>query len=175
MMWWHDYLNWFTVNYDLRKNDFLETGKECGLGPELRPTRGRLALAAPWRSEWGVVFDDGYYFRVKESFNVIGRPNVGAGLREHFSFHYGRAHASQDSRGYPLMREPDTPPADLRIDIDGNLDPHIHLDSVDHIPQSRVQGFSIRDADMFAFLDAVRNHRKTGETLAELLNITVVS
>lgn len=173
MIRWEDYLKWFSDHYDVLKHDLLSPGSiECNGGPVLTP-RARPAQA-PWKAEWAAKFADGKYFRVKECFNRMGYPNSGAGVREHFSFHYGQAHPNLDSEGYPETRAADTPVADLRIDLDKHLDPHIHVNSLEHIPQHRVSGYSIRDADMFHFLKAVADHRRTEEPLTALLKIRVL-
>jgi hypothetical protein len=174
LKWWADYRRWFIEHYDALKGDFLVSGSECTGGPLLRATPRPLPPRAPWKAEWGIIFDDGNYFRVKECFNALGPPNSGAGVREHFSFHYGKAHRNLGRDGYPVMRAADTPVADVRIDIDRNHDPHIHVNSTEHVPQRRVLGYSIQNADMFQFLEAVRDHRKTKEPLLKLLNITVI-
>jgi hypothetical protein len=173
MMRWDEYLKWFTERYDDLKKDLLEPGSsECNGGPILTPKPG-LPPSAPWKADWAVVFRDKKYFRVKESFNRVGYPYVGAGRRVHFSFHYGQAHPSFDADGYPETRATDTPVADLRIDLDGRLVPHIHVNSPEHIDQTRVDGYSIIDANMFSFLEAVAEHRRTKEPLTSLLKITI--
>jgi hypothetical protein len=126
--------------------------------------------------DWAVIFSDGKYFRVKESFKPIGYASSRVGEREHFSFHYGTAHPQLDPRGYPHTKPNMNPPAaDLRVDIDKNLIPHIHVGPENHLLQNRVQGYDIRNASVADFLEAVRQHRKTpAESLTKLLNITIV-
>jgi hypothetical protein len=162
MILWAEYVKWFTGHYDVLKLDLLEAKDR------------RFPASAPFGVDWAVLFEDGNYFRVKETFNRMGRPRVGMGVREHFSYHYGRAHPNVDAEGFPLTQEHDTPVANLRIDVDRRLDPHIHVNSTDHIPQTRVSGYTIRDADMIAFLKAVIRHRKTKEPLHEILQITIL-
>jgi len=175
MIRWPEYRKWFEEHYDALKDDLLEPGSvECNGGPLLRATPKPLPPRAPWKAEWGVIFKDGNYFRVKECFNVLGYPHAGAGIREHFSFHYGKAHTRLHTDGYPQMRLSDTPVADLRIDTDKHRDPHIHVNSIDHITQDRVSGYSIKSADMFVFLEAVREHRKTKAPLTDILKIKVL-
>jgi hypothetical protein len=173
MIRWAAYSEWFRDHYDVLKYDLLEPG--CiEIGPILEPKDRRFPRQAPFGADWAVLYDDGYYFRVKEAFNRMGRPQSGMGLREHFSYHYGRAHPRVDAEGFPLTQEPDTPFAELRIDVDRRLDPHIHVNSPDHITQDRVHGYSIKDADMIAFLRAVVTHRKSKEPLHKLLGITIL-
>ena len=172
-MLWGGYVNWFTDQYDALKVDLLEQGSvECG--PILEVKDRKYPASAPFGVDWAVIYSDGKYLRVKEAYNRMGRPNIGAGVREHFSFHYGTAHPQRDDNGFPLIRSLDTPAADLRIDVDRRLDPHIHLNSEEHITQNRVQGYSIKDADMFEFLRAVVKHRQTKEPMHQLLNIMVI-
>jgi hypothetical protein len=182
MMWWEAYVRWFTEHYDALSPDLIEVGAvECNGGPSLRTTDARFPRSAPWRAEWAVIYPDGYYFRVKECFKPIGAASSRPGEREHFSFHYGRAHPELDRQGYPKTQPSTNPPdADLRIDIDsrpdidGRLRPHIHVGSREHLWQNRVQGYDIEKASMVDFLIAVRQHRKTKEALTDLLKITVL-
>ena len=172
MILWQAYLNSVTRQYDLLKGDLLEPG-HVEIGPILQSKDRRFPASAPFGMDWAVIYADGKYFRVKEAYNRSGPPVIGAGVRATFSFHYGGACSRCDSDGFPLTRESDTPHADLRIDLDW-LGPHIHVNSPEHIPQDRVQGYSIRDADVVQFLRAVAKHRKTGEPLPNLLGIKVV-
>lgn len=175
MVRWADYRKTFVEHYAALKGDLLAHSlTEFNGGPLLKATPVPPPPRAPWKVEWGVLYDDGYYFRVKECFNALGYPYRGAGVREHFSFHYGKAHPKLHRDGYPHMKAHDTPVAALRIDNDRNLTPHIHLNSAEHIYQERVIGYSIRDADMYDFLRAVAKHRNTKEPLHELLGITIV-
>lgn len=173
MMFWRDYVDWFTGHYDVLKVDLLEQGSmECG--PILEAKDRKYPASAPFGMDWAIIYSDGKYLRVKEAYNRMGRPNIGAGVREHFSYHYGVAHPERNADGFPLTQAPNTPAAELRIDMDRRRDPHIHLNSEEHIPQERVQGYSIKDADMIEFLKAVAKHRQTKEPLPKLLNITVL-
>ena len=171
MIRWPVYRKMFAERYNLLKGDFLVSGAvECKGGPSARSTLGK----APWRVEWGVIFGDGYYFRVKESFRVMGYPHPGAGERAHFSFHYGKAHPELDVDGYPRKRIADNPPVpELRIDLDRNRKPHLHVGSKAHIYQHRIDGYTIEDAEMFRFLEAVRDHRKSKTPLLDLLGIRI--
>jgi hypothetical protein len=173
MMFWGAYTHWFQIHYDVLKVDLLESGsQECG--PILEAKDRKYPASAPFGVDWAVIYGDGKYFRVKEAWNRVGHPPIGGGVRSHFSYHYGDAHPRRDADGFPLTQEPDTPDADLRIDMDSTLVPHIHINSPDHIPQNRVQGYSISDASMVDFLRAVIRHRKTQEPLHDLLKITVI-
>jgi hypothetical protein len=175
MTQWPLYLKRFQEEYEHLKGDLLELGSvECRGGPLVKPTDMRHPNEAPWRVDWAVVYPNGKYFRVKESFRRYGFPQ-GSGKREHFSFHYGVPHPDCDARGFPKSRPDDNPPlADLRIDLDKDLKPHIHVHSGEHIYQDRVVGFDIENADKVLFLEAVIQHRKTGVPLTELLKIKVL-
>lgn len=174
MTQWPLYLKRFQEEYDRLKGDLLEVDSvECRGGPLIRATDKRYPNEAPWRIDWAVIYPNGKYFRVKESFRRYGSPS-GSGRREHLSFHYGKPHPEFDALGYPKSRPADNPPvADLRIDIDKDLKPHIHVKSIEHIYQDRVVGYDIENADMIVFLEAVIQHRKNGVPLTELLKIEV--
>jgi hypothetical protein len=173
MISWGDYSSWFRSQYVLLTPELLEPGSiECNNGPTLGATS--QPRQAPWIVDWAVIFKDGKYFRVKESFRRLGYPNSGYGERQHFSYHYGLAHPTLDSAGFPGTDGPSIPNADLRIDLDKNRKPHIHINSPAHIEQHRVQGYSIKDADMIQFLKAVIEHRKSNVALRQLLNIRVL-
>jgi hypothetical protein len=175
MISWEQYAREFTKHYDELKVELLEPESiECNGGPVVKATDRKHPRSAPFRVEWGVIFKEGKYFRVYECYERMGSPNSGLGNRNHFSFHYGVASTEIDFDGFPEIRKPETPVADLRIDIDRHNKPHIHLNSVDHIPQSQIGGYSIRDADMIQFLQAVISHRKTKAPLHELLGIKVL-
>jgi hypothetical protein len=119
--------------------------------------------------DWAVLFNDGYFVRVKETYRPL--PKSEAGERDHLSYHYGLAHAAKDSRGIPRIQG--APKPVLRIDVDRHP-PHIHMNGEDHIEQARVKGYIIKDADMVNFLRAVIEHRKTRTIpLGDLLNISV--
>jgi hypothetical protein len=126
---------------------------------------------APWQTELTVVFSDGKFFRVCETwYRRKGSPG-GGGYRGHFSFHYGPANPSCDSEGVPT-RSKDYP-AIIRIDEDDRIGPHLHFAGENHIPQRRVQNLRISDADMFDFIRAVQTHRANGEGFDKILKFTV--
>jgi hypothetical protein len=176
MITWHAYVAWFTPQYDALMPELMELGStEYNNGPILSPKDRKFPRSAPFGVDWAMFFpSDNKYFRVKECFNRVGWPNAGLGVREHFSYHYGTPHLLLDFDGFPVTQDPETPFADLRIDRDATLDPHIHLNSGEHIYQDRVQGYSIEKADLFEFLKAVSEHRKTGTPIHELLNIKLL-
>lgn len=167
MIRWKAYSEKFAAEYAALSGALLEHGSaECG--PYLRGT-GKPGQA-PWLLDWAVIFEDNNYVRVKESFRRCGYPDSGLGERQHFSYHYGPAHAGRDAQGFPETRG--APSAMIRIDED-RQGPHLHLDNENHIPQDRVDGYVIRDANMVDFLQAVIAHRKSGQSLVDLLHLTV--
>jgi len=166
MIRWNEYLAQFKADYDILKGELLEAGcTECCpfLGATQRP------MTAPWTMDWAVLFNDGYYVRIKENYRALPKSN--AGERDHFSYHYGLQHTVKDSRGIPKTQG--APKPVLRIDVDRNP-PHIHMNGEDHIEQARVKGYIIKNADLVQFLRAVIEHRKSKtKSLADLLNISV--
>jgi len=180
MVTWTEYKRWFSEHYNHLVTDILKDGAvECNGGASLKATSPTFPNSAPWKSDWAVRFPDGKYFRVKETYRRLKAPNAGLGIRNHFSFHYGTAHAESDDKGFPKIDRnliPPPPVADLRIDIDQSLIPHIHVNSEEHLGQDRVEGFQIEDADMFAFVEAVRDHRRDPQqSLIDLLGIRVLN
>ncbi len=171
-MLWQTYLDWFTQQYDLVIGD-LQEPNHIEIGPFLDATDQRYKDAAPFGMDWAIIYPDGKYFRVKEAYYRERRSTTGAGVRTNFSFHYGVANTNCDPEGFPIIRHPDTPRPDLRIDLDARSGPHIHLPTEDHIPQSRVDGYSISNADAFQFLRSVIKHRKSQIPLRDLLGIKV--
>lgn len=166
MIRWKDYVGQFKERYDALKDRIVESDStECG--PFLKST-GKPNMA-PWTMDWAVIFADGNYVRVKEAFRQVAKSK--AGERHHLSYHYGPAGATRDNRGIPVTD--DAPPAELRIDEDRWGRPHIHMNSKAHIYQDRIIGYTIRDADVSGFLEAVIEHRRTNKLLTELLNIKV--
>lgn len=165
---WASYLDRFQKEYAVLKTELL---KDCSeeIGPFLRPTA--TPGEAPWLLDWAVIFSDGNYMRVKESFRRCGQPHSGLGQRLHFSYHYGLASQDRDASGFPDINNSHNI---LRIDED-RYGPHLHTKSEDHIPQERVMQYNIHEADPFQFVKMLIEHRKSGENLLELLNITVQS
>jgi hypothetical protein len=142
------------------------------IGPLHNPTI--LPSSPPWNMDWAILFPDGKYAYAKERWYPasISRPRgANWGHRQHFSFHYGTANPARDSRGIPL---PDNIhfPAVIRIDKD-QWGPHLHFGGENHIPQTRIQGMTIEDADPFDFMRAVLEHRTTGANFDAVMNFQV--
>jgi hypothetical protein len=144
-------------------------GSECTqLGPFLTPTID--PNKPPWQMEWAIVFDDGLFFRVTE--NWFKRKSMGGrGIRHHHSFHYGPANPDRDQYGIPKRSA--AYPAIIRVDVD-RRGPHLHYAGNDHIPQNKVKGFDIADAEPFVFAEAVMQHRRTGESFEKILKFTLI-
>jgi hypothetical protein len=166
MISWNEYCTQFKSDYDALKDELLEAGCD-ERGPFLGATQS--PMRAPWTMDWAVLFNDGYYVRVKETYRQL--PGSNNGERHHLSYHYGSANPMKDARGIPVSRG--APKPVLRIDVDTHF-PHIHMNGDDHIDQARVKGYIIKNADMVQFLRAVIEHRKTRTIpLGDLLNISV--
>ncbi len=167
MIRWRQYVDDFTKHYDAVKGRLLESdSKECG--PFLIATQ--KPEEAPWHLDWAVLFSNGYYMRVTESYRRLGRPTPGFGERHYFSYHYGEPREDVDQKGFPLTLN--APNAILRVDNDP-YGPHIHAGSPEHIYQDRVEGFAILTAEWPEFLEAVIEHRAKNRPLVDLLNITI--
>ncbi|MGB8260834.1 MAG: hypothetical protein WCE75_10810 [Terracidiphilus sp.] len=144
------------------------------VGPRLRPT-GAFG-PVPWQLKWAVLFRDGLYAQATE--NYILTKFSGLGERKDFAFHYGQTPATFYPDGFPDYRKSGCS-AIIRIDNHSPYDPlsgggpHMHYNGEDHIGQSRVNGLDILNSDLFHFMDAVSEHRKTGRAFHEILNFTV--
>jgi hypothetical protein len=124
--------------------------------------------------DWAILFPDGKYAHLKERWYpaTISAPRSSNwGYRKHFSFHYGMANPSKDSRGIPLPDRINFRPI-IRIDHD-RWGPHLHFDGEDHIQQIRVQGMTIDDADPFDFMRAVLEHRATNANFDAVMKFQV--
>ena len=167
MQRWSDYRTTFQQRYDRLKGSILQSGS-TEIGPFINPiSKGHTG--APWRTDWAIIFSDGLYVRAKECFGRCAGFPPQMGQRQSLSFHYGEAHAGRDNSGMPLLAN--APAAIIRIDLDPRQGPHLHYEGEDHIPQSRVDGFSISDADLFNFMEAISQHRRNGVSLLPLFNI----
>ncbi len=177
MIRWPEYSQQFQELYDSLKGRILEhDAQECG--PFLTTTAKHPSVA-PWRLVWCIIFSDGNYMKVKETFSRCPAPYVGVGQREHFSFHYGPTPRGRDSFGMPTSNNHRD--GIIRIDkheissTQTNKIPkaHLHLNGEQHIPQERVQGFLIEEAKVGNFVEALINHRQTGQKIDDILCITV--
>jgi hypothetical protein len=125
----------------------------------------------PWQVNWCVRFTDNKHLKVKESWSPRSLRLGGRGFRRHFAFHYGDLNPASDANGFPL-RDP-TFLTTIRIDTDA-YGAHMHYEGRDHIYQQNVQGFNISNADLFEFIEAVQQHRNTGDPFHKILNFTVL-
>lgn len=141
------------------------------IGPFATPTPPDQA---PWEMDWTVLFANDHYIRIKEHWYRRGAHLGGVGYRKSFSFHYGPTNPDKDEDGIPLPSV--AYPAIIRIDEDDDWrGPHMHFGGENHIPQSRVKGFSITRADMFDFIRAVMKHRETNEGFEIILDFAVTT
>ena len=162
-MHYADYEQWLKREHSLIALD----PKWVEVGPFLTPTIS--PNKPPWQMEWAIIFDDGLFFRVTE--NWFKRKSLGGrGLRYHHSFHYGPANPQRSTEGIP-NRSP-AYPAIIRVDVD-RRGPHLHYGGNDHVPQSKVHGLDISNADPFIFAKAIIEHRQTGKDLAAIMKFTV--
>jgi hypothetical protein len=140
------------------------------IGPYATPTVS--PNKPPWKFEWTVLFGDGFYFRVVENWYRRAAGLGGRGYRKAFSFHYGLANPAKDNEGVPLRS--DEYSAIIRIDQDADWrGPHLHFGGENHIPQARVKNLRISDADPFQFIQAVIEHRQSGDKFDKILRFTV--
>jgi hypothetical protein len=141
------------------------------IGPYATPTVA--PNKPPWKLEWTVLFEDGFYFRVVENWYRRTASLGGRGYRKAFSFHYGPTNPAKDGEGVPLHSE--NYRAIIRIDQDADWrGPHIHFDGEDHIPQGKVKNLRISDVDPFHFIQAVIEHRQSGDNFDKILRFTVI-
>jgi hypothetical protein len=163
-MTFSEYELWFRNLY----NHFsLEAGAQ-ELGPFLRRTAG--PAEHHWKVDWVILFADGMHLRLKETYSPRALARGGGGERKHFSYHYGNTPASVGPDGFP---EPKLSTPTIRLDHD-RFGPHAHFNGQDHLKQDRIQGLQLGSAEMFVFLDAIVEHRKTQRPIDKLLGFTLV-
>jgi hypothetical protein len=160
-----DYVTWFNGE---RNNLSVEPGS-TQVGPIYVPTAPNRP---PWNLDWCLRFSDGKHIKLKERWWAKPTRLGGLGYRKHLAFHYGELNPVSDMQGFPVRDSLNFPPI-IRIDSDA-YGPHMHYEGKDHIPQSKVQGFDISNADLFDFIRAVQEHRKTGDLFHKILNFTVL-
>jgi hypothetical protein len=166
-----DYEKWLHEQYAkiVLGPQAVKAGSYVEAGPYCDPTI--LPNEPPWKMEWAVIFADGMSLRVTENWFKRKPMARGFGFRQHFSFHYGPANPTCDPHGIPIRS--DAYPAIIRVDCDRH-GPHLHYQGDDHIPQSRVKKFRISDAEPFAFVRAVLEHRATGSEFHKILKFEVI-
>jgi hypothetical protein len=130
------------------------------VGPILTPTA--RPNQAPWAFDWALLFDDRLHIAIRERFVPTPKRFGPHGVRHMFTFHYGETPELFDPEGLPIRDN--AKETKLRIDLD-RWGPHIHFQGQDHIPQSKVEGLDIKDADMFRFVSSVLQHRGSTEPL----------
>jgi hypothetical protein len=138
------------------------------IGPFNIPTlKGR----PPWNMDWCVRFPDGKHFNIKERWWPRPIRYGGRGYRQHFAFHYGETSPLSDARGFPIKDNSNFRTI-IRIDSDA-YNPHLHFHGQDHIGQEKVRGFNLSDAEPFTFVQAVLQHRETGDDFDKIMQFTV--
>ena len=122
-----------------------------------------------WTFDWVLVFkSDNKYLRVRESYEKV------AGLlmsrRLGFTFHYGPI-VKQDANGDIIYQSSD--PVDIRIDKSRGRS-HMHYQAPQpHHGQEHVKGMTLDSIDMFKFIRAVFQHRKSGKDISEILGFGI--
>jgi hypothetical protein len=161
-----EYDRWF---WEQAGGFFFEQG--CvPIGPYVTPTVA--PNKPPWKAEWTVLFEDGFYFRVVENWFRRRTALGGRGERKAFSFHYGPTNPAKNDEGVPLYS--DKYPALIRIDRDtDDRDSHMHYGGENHIPQARVQNLRISNVDPFWFIRAVIEHRRSQDSFDKIMRFTV--
>jgi hypothetical protein len=140
------------------------------IGPWATPTV--TPNKPPWDLEWVILFKGDYYLRLVEHWYRRGSHLGGGGYRKTFSFHYGPTNPNRNAEGVPLPS--DLYPAVLRIDDDDDWrGAHLHFDGENHIIQARVKNLRISDVDLFDFIEAVLEHRRTGKRFDEIMDFEV--
>jgi hypothetical protein len=122
-----------------------------------------------WTFDWVLVFnDDNRYLRVRESHGKV--TGLDFSRRIHFVFHYGPI-VQRDANGN-IIRQ-DTDPLDIRIDNSrGKV--HMHYQAPDpHYGQENVRGLTLESVEIFTFVRAVLQHRKSGKPLTEILGFQI--
>jgi hypothetical protein len=161
------YEAWFREEYDKFQMPLL--AKECG--PFIGPTSS-FPDRPPWKLEWWIVYADGNFVKLQESYTraQIGKPY--SGRRQHFSFHYGVHPGRVDSRGCPgLSTQRGTI---IRLDNAPDYGDHLHYRGIDHIRQSTIKGnLKILEMSMFTFLEKIEEHRESGRSLEECFDFSL--
>jgi hypothetical protein len=124
----------------------------------------------PWNSDFALIYPKGMYVRVAEYYRALPKRIGGGGCLELFSYHYGPCSTVRDSDGFPPLSKK----FELRIDIDRLHGRHIHYMKEDHIPEARLFGLDFDKIDLFEFIRAVEEHRRTLKTLHKILGFMVV-
>jgi hypothetical protein len=132
------------------------------------PTASNVHLYS-WMFDWVVVFNsDNKYLRVRESHDKVG--GLAHSRRLGFVFHYGPI-VQRDVDGNIVWKSGD--PLDIRIDTSGGA-VHLHYqDPAPHHPQANVKGLSLNSIDVFKFVRAVLQHRRSGKPLNEILGFQI--
>ena len=161
-----EYDRWFSE----QANGFSIEPTCLSIGPYVTPTVA--PNKPPWKAEWTVLYEDGFYLRVVENWFRRSTSLGGRGERKAFSFHYGPTNPAKNDEGVPLYS--DDYPAIIRIDQDTDeRGSHLHYEGENHILQSRVQNLRLSNADPFWFIKAVVEHRRSHESFDQIMRFTV--
>lgn len=157
-----EYKAWFERGCD---GITLEPGFTL-IGPDLI----EMGDSPPWSLDFAIMYTDGMYVRIGETYRALPRREGGGGRLQHCSYHYGRHSGGFKANGYPAFGNE----CEIRIDIDPIHQRHIHYRGEDHIPEARVSGLDFDSIDPFKFILAIEVYRKTTlKPLHEILGFTV--
>jgi hypothetical protein len=157
-----EYKAWFQEGCD---GITLEPGFTL-IGPILTD----IGDSPPWSLDFAIMYSDGMYIRIGESYRPLSRRDGGGGRLHHLSYHYGLHKGGFKADGFPAF----VSECEIRIDIDSVNSRHAHYQGEDHIPEARVPGLNFDSIDPFKFILAIEEYRKTARPLHEILEFTVV-
>jgi hypothetical protein len=135
----------------------------------IQPIVTALGDCPPWVLEFAIMYSDGMYIRIGETYRPLSRQDGGGGRLQHLSYHYGRHLGGFKADGFPALVNK----CEIRIDIDSLHGRHIHYQGLDHIPEVRTPGLDFDAIDPFRFILAIEEHRKTSKPLHEIFGFTV--
>lgn len=129
----------------------------------------RSAVPSSWDFEWVIEFlDDLHYIHCREAWSSrLHHP----ARRYRFSHHYGPGPRRSANGRIRFLQD-----VVLRIDRTnkpGEPEHLHHLNPLPHYEQARVNGLTLDTIDMFRFISAILEHRRTGQPLHEALGYTV--
>jgi hypothetical protein len=135
----------------------------------IQPVLTALGDSPPWVLDFAIMYSDGMYIRIGETYRALPRRDGGGGRLHHFSYHYGRHMGGFKADGFPAFASE----CEIRIDIDPVNNRHIHYQMEDHIPEARLPGLDFDTIDPFKFILAIEEHRRALKPLHEIFGFTV--
>jgi hypothetical protein len=135
----------------------------------IQPVITSLGDLPPWVLDFAIMYSDGMYIRIGETYRALPMGQGGGGRLQHLSYHYGRHKGGFKADGFPAHSSE----CEIRIDIDPVFDRHIHYQGENHILEARLPGLDFNTVDPFKFISAVEERRRTGKPLHEIFGFTV--